>query len=127
MTSRIKLVRNDTRPQLIVSLTDSVTGDPLNVSGDAIVRLKFREEGLTTLKATLIGTKLAGRLTDAGTVDNTAPYDVPGVGGRVAFNWTTDALSGPAGMYEAEVEITFADGSIQTMYDLLKFRMREDF
>lgn len=127
MTSRIKLVRNDTRPQLIVSLTDSVTGDPLDVSGDTVVRLKFREEGLTTLQATLVGTKLAGRLKADGTVDTAAPYNVAGVGGRVAFNWTTEALSGPAGMYEAEVEITFADGSIQTMYDLLKFRVREDF
>jgi hypothetical protein len=36
-------------------------------------------------------------------------------------------LSGPAGEYEGEVEITFADGQIQTVYDVLKFKVREDF
>jgi hypothetical protein len=36
-------------------------------------------------------------------------------------------LQGEAGDYEGEIEITFADGQVQTVYDLLKFKIREDF
>jgi hypothetical protein len=34
---------------------------------------------------------------------------------------------GEAGDYEGEIQITFVDGTIQTVYDLLKFKLREDF
>jgi hypothetical protein len=36
-------------------------------------------------------------------------------------------LLGEAGDYEGEIQITFSDGTIQTVYDLLKFKLREDF
>jgi hypothetical protein len=36
-------------------------------------------------------------------------------------------LQGTPGDYEGEIEITFTDGQIQTVYDVLKFRVREDF
>jgi hypothetical protein len=36
-------------------------------------------------------------------------------------------LTGDAGDYEGEIEITFADNQVQTVYDLLKFKVREDF
>jgi hypothetical protein len=32
-----------------------------------------------------------------------------------------------AGDFEGEIEITFGDGQIQTLYDVLKFKIREDF
>jgi hypothetical protein len=37
------------------------------------------------------------------------------------------SLDGAPGDYEGEIEITFADSTIQTVYDLLKFKLRQDF
>jgi hypothetical protein len=110
MSERIKLVKDDTRPALVCNLTDDTTGDPINING-ATVRLKFRAVGEETLQATVIGA-----VTD-------------GPAGQVAFYPASapEMLSGPAGDYEGEIEITFADGQVQTVYDILKFKVREDF
>jgi hypothetical protein len=46
----------------------------------------------------------------------------------VVFQWNPTTLSVPAGDYEGEIEVTFpSGGGIQTVYDLLKFKLREDF
>jgi hypothetical protein len=49
--------------------------------------------------------------------------------GQVVFYPASDPamLEGTPGDYEGEVEITFADGQRQTVYDTLKFKVREDF
>jgi hypothetical protein len=105
---KIKLVQGDTRPTLVCSLTDDSSGDPINISG-ATVRLKFRQVGSTTLKATIIGNITSGE------------------GGVVLFTWGSEDLDGPPGDYEGEIEIVFSDNSIQTVYDLLKFKLRSEF
>jgi hypothetical protein len=126
MAEKIKLVQGDTKPALIVSLTDETSGQPIGLNG-ATVRLYFRAVGSTTILATVTGTLLVGRLLEDGTVDSTSPYDGLGSGGRVQFNWGSTDLTQPAGDYEGEIEITFSDSSKQTVYDLLKFKLREDF
>ena len=110
MSDKIKLVQGDTRPALVCTVTDENTGDPINIVG-CTCRLKFREVGATTLKATLTGT-----VTD-------------GAAGEVTFYWASDpnSLSGEPGDYEGEIEIEFTDGQVQTVYDVLKFKLREDF
>jgi hypothetical protein len=110
MTEKIKLVQGDTRPALVCNITDNTTGTAINITG-ATVRLKFRAAGADTLTATVIGS-----VTD-------------GVNGQVAFYPATapEMLAGAPGDYEGEIEITFADGQIQTVYDLLKFKIRQDF
>jgi hypothetical protein len=52
-----------------------------------------------------------------------------GANGQVAFYPASapEMLAGDAGDYEGEIQITFVDGTIQTVYDLLKFKLREDF
>jgi hypothetical protein len=45
--------------------------------------------------------------------------------GRVAFQWNSQALDA-AGVYEAEIEMQNGSG-IQTVYDLIKLRVRSDF
>jgi hypothetical protein len=52
-----------------------------------------------------------------------------GAGGVVVFFWSDSPtiLDGDAGDYEGEIEITFANSTIQTVYDLLKFKLRQDF
>jgi hypothetical protein len=110
MTEKIRLVQGDTRPALVVTLTDSFTNEPINVGG-ATVRLKFRAAGSETLQATIFGA-----VTD-------------GPAGRVVFHWSEypTSLNGDPGDYQGEIEITFADGTIQTVYDTLKFKLRQDF
>jgi hypothetical protein len=41
--------------------------------------------------------------------------------------WGANDLSQSAGDYEGEIEITFSDGTKETIYDLLKFKIRDDF
>ena len=110
MADKIKLVQGDTRPALVCTITDENTGIAVSLTG-ATVRLKFRAVGADTLTSTITGS-----VTD-------------GANGVVAFYWASQptALSGEAGDYEGEIEITFADGQVQTVYDLLKFKLREDF
>ena len=126
MATKIKLVQGDTKPALIVSLTDENSGSPIGVNG-ATVRMYFRALGDTSILATLTATILPGRVLEDGTVDSASPYDALGSGGRVQFTWGANDLSQPAGDYEGEIEITYADGSKQTVFDLLKFKLREDF
>ena len=106
--SKIKLVQHDTLPSLQVVLTDTESGLPVNLGG-VTVRLKFRLVGATVLTDTLVGT-------------NTLATP-----GEVVFNWGALTLAGAAGEYEGELELTFPNGGIQTVYDPVKFRLRKDF
>jgi len=126
MSEKIKLVQGDTRPQLVLSLTDDTTGDPIDVS-TATVRMRFRALGSTTVLSTMTASKIAGRVLEDGTIDLTSPYDTPGVGGRCVISWSAGALSLDPGDYEGEIEITFADTTVQTVYDTLKFKLRGQF
>lgn len=110
MAEKIKLVQGDTKPALVCNITDDATGVALNITG-ATVLLKFRAVGSTTLTATVTGSIING------------------LAGQVAFFPASapEMLLGAAGDYEGEIQITFADGTIQTVYDLLKFKVREDF
>mgnify|MGYP006279697557 CR=1 FL=1 len=126
MAEKIKLVQGDTKPILVVSLTDENSGGSISLT-NATVRMYFRAVGSTTILATVVGTLLVGRVLDDGSIDTTAPYNTLGSGGRVQFAWGSTDLTQPAGDYEGEIEITFSDNSKQTVYDLLKFKLREDF
>jgi len=110
MAEKIKLVQGDTRPSLVCKVTDDTTGEALSLEGASVV-MKFRAVGATELTATV-----PGAVTD-------------GPNGVVIFfpAQAPEMLQGEAGDYEGEIEITFADGQIQTVYDVLKFRVREDF
>lgn len=110
MAEKIKLVQGDTRPAIVCTITDDTTGQAMNLTG-AVVRLKFRAAGATELTATVVGS-----VTD-------------GANGVVVFFPASapEMLQGEAGDYEGEIEITFSDNQVQTVYDLLKFKVREDF
>lgn len=110
MAEKIKLVQGDTRPALVCTITDDTTGAAIDITGSTVL-LKFRQAGTTDLQATVTGS-----------VTN-------GSAGQVAFYPASAPamLQGEAGDYEGEIQITFADGQIQTVYDLLKFKVREDF
>ena len=110
MANVIKLVQGDTRPSLVITLTDKTTGTPLNLTGTSPV-LKFREAGM----AELIGI-VPGSVVD--------PEN-----GICVFHWSQvpNILSGPPGNYEGEVEIVYSDTTVQTVYDQLYFYLREQY
>ena len=110
MTEKIKLVQGDTRPAILCTITDSTDGAAVDITC-ATPRLKFRVAGATALTATVVGA-----VTD-------------GPAGMCVFYPATapEMLLGAAGDYEGEIEITFPDNQVQTVYDLLKFKIREDF
>lgn len=108
MAEKIKLVQGDTYPQVRVVLTDENNGDPIDLTG-ATITLHFRQVGGT---AVLFSRQ--GAVIDA----------VNGVG---VIAWQAGDLNVPAGEYEGEVEVFWSStGARQTVYDLLKFKVRED-
>lgn len=108
MAEKIKLVQSDLGPDIDVTMTDDDTGLAINVSniGDVVV-FYFRKIGETALVATILCTKPNG-----------------GADGVVRITWPALALAA-AGDYEGEIQITFSTGKVQTMYEKLKFTVRE--
>ncbi|MET3134956.1 hypothetical protein AAKU55_005259 [Oxalobacteraceae bacterium GrIS 1.11] len=127
MGEKIRLVAGDTRPQLVFSITDDVTGLPIDLSHPATsVALKFRKIGARDIKATMACGKLSGRLDAMGGIDYADAYGPPGAGGRAFMDWSASALDAE-GEYEGELEITFFDGGVQTLYETLKFKVRSQY
>ena len=117
----IKLVTGDTLPDLRFVLKDSNAGAagltydandsstwaPIDLT-DSTPRLRIRKIGETTVSATITGI-----LSDA---EN----------GTVVFPFTSDSFE-EDGLYEGELEVTYDSGGIHTVYDLVKFKVRNDF
>jgi|TARA_A100001391_G_scaffold61720_1_gene38476 hypothetical protein len=117
----IKLVVGDTLPELTFNLKDSntaasgatldvedsTTWAPVNLTGGS-VKLRIREVGKTTVLSTITATISAP---SAGTCTLIFP----------SGTWST------AGTFEGELEFTKSDGNIQTVQDLIKFKVRDDF
>jgi hypothetical protein len=106
--STIKLVRNDTGPQLRLTLTDSLTGSVVDLTG-ATVTLHLRAVDTTTVLVSRNAT-IAAPLT-----------------GVAVIAWQATDLDLAAGEYEGEVETLLASGLRETIFDLLQFTVREDF
>lgn len=104
-----QLVANDDGPDIKVTITREDTGAAVNMSGGT-ARLKFRAKG---------GTSVLFTLTDTNT-DNLA-------NGIAVFQFGSTDLDIAAGYYEAEVEITYSDGKVETLYEVLDFYVRGDF
>ena len=116
----INCVVGDTLPSLVCTIrdrntaasgqtlrpNDPLTWAPMNLTG-ATVRMYIRAAGVATAPvATLTGT-----LTDA-------------ANGVVAFTFGSSTLSA-AGTFDAEVEITFSGGGIQTIIHFIKIKVRD--
>jgi len=106
--STIKLVRNDTGPQLRLTLTDSLTGSVVDLTG-ATVTLHLRAVDTTTVLVSRNAT-IAAPLT-----------------GVAVIAWQATDLDLAAGEYEGEVETLLASGLRETIFGLLQFTVREDF
>ena len=125
MSEKIKLVQGDTAPQVMVVVKDESTGEVVDISNSTVL-VKFRQFGNDTLKATIQCHLLPGLIDAQGNVSIEPPYNTPGAGGRFVIIWPEGALD-TAGIFEGEIEITYPDGRIQTVYGLLKFVVRAQF
>ena len=120
-SSTIKLVVGDTLPELNFTLKDSNTAaagktlDPddsttwaaVNLSGSTL-RFRIREVGSTSVLSTITAT-----VTSAANGQLTVAFP--------SGTWTT------SGTFEGEIEHTTSGGGIQTVQDLIKFQVRDDF
>lgn len=110
MSDVIKLVQGDTKPDIALSLYDETTGNPIDITAPTtLVKVKFRAAGSTTLLSTIDCTKI-----DPATA-------------KVQFNFAGGVLDVEPGMYEGEIYITYADNHVQTVFDVLRFRVRQQF
>jgi len=119
----INLVAGDTKPEINLTLKDSNTAaagltlDPddsttwgiIDIS-DPTVTVKFRALGGSTVLDTMTCVKVA-----------------PFTNGKCYMPWGTDTLDVSAGTYEGEISLTYDDGGILTLFDRLKFKVRDDF
>lgn len=106
--NRIRLVRNDTGPQIRFTLVDESTGDPINLSSaTATLHMKSATTGLVVLSRSL-----------------TIPVSTAAQGIAIAV-WDAGDLNLTPGDYDGEVETVLSTGIRQTVYDVLKFRIRE--
>lgn len=110
MSERIKLVRGDTAPQIRLTLTDEVSGAPINLL-NTTVTLHFRAVGSETVlfsRPALINPDLAST-------------------GVCVISWEAGDLHQVPGDFEGEIEVVRPGGSRETLYDILRFRLREQF
>jgi hypothetical protein len=108
MADIIKLVKGDELPQITLTLTDDVTASAVDLSvSTTSVNVKFKKKGTNTTLSTISTTK---------TTD--------GSDGKVHFDFSGGVLDVDAGEYEGEVVINY-NGDIQTVYDVLTFRVRD--
>lgn len=107
----IYLVQGDTGPQIFITVTREDTGAAVDVSGGS-ARLKVRKKGSTTLSFTLTAANAGSNLQE----------------GKLYFSLDGGQLATIAsGNYEGEVELTFSDGIIETVYERIGIEIREDF
>ena len=120
----INLVKGDDLPALEIILRDSNAaasgqtldlGNPstwafLNLTNVNAVKLKIRRQGIETLVDTITFTRVQ-------------PY----TDGKVIMDWGLTTLDDGIGDYEGEIEITYTDGKVLTVPDLLKFNLRAQF
>jgi hypothetical protein len=118
----INLVQGDTKPQLNFTLRDSATA----VAGQTLD--KDDSSTWQIINITGASIELKFRALNGATVLSTIPISiVSGTLGTCYMIWPADSLDVAAGMYEGELQITMQDGTVQTVYDKLKFKIREQF
>jgi len=103
-------VQGDTGPQLKLTFTDEDTSTATDLTG-ATVKMHFRASGATSV------------------LYSKTLYVNPGTPtlGIALVNWATGELDYDAGTYYGEIEVTKASGQIETIYDTIRFNLREDF
>jgi Mg-chelatase subunit ChlD len=106
----IRLVKGDERPVIILTLTDDVTGAPIDLSSTSTsASVRFRAAGTTTVLSTIVCSKIG-----------------TGATGQIQFDFSGGVLDIDPGMYEGEVVLNF-NGQVQTVFDTIRFTVRSSF
>jgi hypothetical protein len=105
-----QLVQGDQAPQVQAKLTRDDTGAAIDFSGGSCA-LKFRAKGTTAILFTLAAADVGGNFAD----------------GIAVFSFSGTQLDIDEGYYEGEVEITYAGGEVETVFEVLDFYLRADF
>jgi hypothetical protein len=109
MLETIYLVSGDNLPAVRSQLYNE-SGGILDISAPTItVFAKFRKRGTSTVLFTVECSKVAG-----------------GASGQIEMAWPTNALDLSKGRYEIEYSVSF-NGLTQTVYDIQRCHIREDF
>lgn len=117
----INLVSGDNLPELIVTLRDSnapapntrldennpETWNPIDLSNCMVV-MNMREVGEEVLEAAL-------------------PMVIEDAQSGICSTIFPAGTLNRAGIFEAEIEVNKANGAVHTVYDLVKFKVREQF
>lgn len=106
----INLVQGDTGPQIKATLTREDTGASIDLTG-ATIQLHFRKKHTKTLLFSLSNVAGDDDLDD----------------GICLFDFAAGQLDVKAGQYEGEIEVVFAGGTRETVYEKMDFYLREDF
>jgi hypothetical protein len=104
------LVQDDVGTQVKATLTREDDGLAADLSGATVV-LKFRAKGTNTILSTIGCISSGTQLED----------------GEAVFQFTNGQLSVEEGKYEGEIEATFTDGRIESVFEKLDFYVRQDF
>tara|TARA_R110002153_G_scaffold16193_1_gene57403 strand:+ start:1210 stop:1536 length:327 start_codon:yes stop_codon:yes gene_type:complete len=105
-----QLVQGDQAPQIKAVLTRQDDNSIINFSGGSCA-LKFRAKGSTTTLFTLSAADLGDQFED----------------GIAVFSFSGTQLDIDEGYYEGEIEITYSNGTIETVFEVLSFYVRADF
>jgi len=106
------LVKDDTFSQIRATITREDTGAAVNLTGTT-TKLRFRAAYTTTILFTL--TAIQAVSTDF-------------ANGIATFSFgSTNLVDRDSGDYEGEIEITYADTTKETVFELLNFIIRGDF
>ena len=108
MAEPIYLVQGDTQPQFQFTFTRTDSGDAIDITG-ATIKLYIRKKYETTL-----------------TLEKTAAIS-DGPNGVATFFFVDGDLDQDGGVYEGEVEINYATGEKETLYETFDIYLREDF
>lgn len=105
----LKLVQNDTLPQLIIALTDKTDSSAIDLTNVATILVKLKPLGGTVVKVSM-----------------PAYRSSPFTSGNMFLDFPTGALD-TTGVFTAEIELTYSSGRIQTVFDELKFEVRGEY
>jgi hypothetical protein len=118
----INLVQGDTKPELNFTIRDSATA----VSGKTLDENDSSTWEIINIANYVI--KLKFKALNSSTVLFTESLAViSAAGGTCSMIWPADSLDVAAGIYEGELELTDGSSKVQTVYDKLKFKIREQF
>ena len=109
--STFYLVQGDNGSQIKTTITRSDTGEPVDLRS-ATPRLKFKKRNSSTVLTT---------------INSSTTAEEEKQNGICRFAFGSSDLDINAGEYLAEIEISFNDGTIETVYEELEFTLREDY